>query len=127
MENSFWNINEDTGTSFVERFKKSFTLYVDSGMKEKTERGIEVLINERGEFSPHWQPEAKNFDEKFYKFIFDRYLRKFHCFYLYSTHLINISRTKCSPLGIPGQWHWQRGSSICIGANDQRKFYLASC
>ena len=80
MENSFWNINGDSGTNFVEGFKKSFALYVDSGMKEKTERGIEVLINEQGEFSAHWQPEAKNFEEKFYKFIFDRYLRKFHCF-----------------------------------------------
>ena len=88
MENSFWNINGDTGTNFLKGFKKSFTLYVDSGMKEKTERGIEVLINERGEFSPHWQPEAKNFEERFYKFISAHYLRKFHCFYLDSTHLI---------------------------------------
>ena len=90
MENSFWNINGDTGTNFVKQFKKSFTLYVDSGMKEKTERGIEVLRNEQGEFSAHWQPEAKNFEERFYKFIFDRYLCKFHCFYSYSTHLITI-------------------------------------
>ena len=91
MENSFWNIdgdNGDTGTDFVKGFKKSFRLYVDSGMKEKTERGIEVLRNEHGVWSPHWQPEAKNFQERFYKFISAHYLRKFHCFYLDSTHLI---------------------------------------
>ena len=93
MENSFWNINGDngdTGTNFVKAFKKSFRLYVDSGMKEKTERGIEVLRNEHGVWSPHWQPEAKNFKERFYKFISAHYLRKFHCFYSYSTHLITI-------------------------------------
>ena len=90
MENSFWNINGDTGTNFVERFKKSFALYVDSGMKEKTERGIEVLRNEHGVWSPHWQPDAKNFEERFYKFISARYLCKFHYFYLYLTHLITI-------------------------------------
>ena len=80
MENSFWNINGDIGTNFLKKFKKSFRLYVDSGMKEKTERGIEVLRNEQGEFSPHWQPEARNLEEKFYKFISAHYLRKFHRF-----------------------------------------------
>ena len=85
MENSFWNINGDTGTNFLKGFKKSFTLYVDSGMKEKTERGIEVLRNDQGEFSPHWQPEARDLEEKFHKFVSAHYLRKFLCFYSFDT------------------------------------------
>ena len=83
MENTFWNFNKDS--NFVELFKNSFTLYVESGMKEIMERDIETLKNEQGEFSA----KAENFNAKFRKFIFDHYLRKFHCFrvYLYSTHL----------------------------------------
>ena len=91
MENTFWNINLDTGRdpsnlNFIKLFEKSFTLYVESGMREMTERDIEVLRNEHGEFSD----EAEDFNARFCKFIFDHYLRKFHCFYLYSTHLITI-------------------------------------
>ena len=81
MENTFWNINLDTGrdaSDFVKLFKKSFTLYVESGMIEMAERDIEVFKNEHGEFSD----EAEDFDARFCKFIFDHYLRKFHCFYI---------------------------------------------
>ena len=88
MENTFWNINLDTGrdaSNFVKLFEKSFTLYVESGMREMTERDIEVLRDEHGEFS-----YAGDFRARFCKFIFDHYLRKFHCFDLYSTHLITI-------------------------------------
>ena len=84
---TFWNINLDTGrdaSNFVKLFKKSFTLYVESGMREMTERDIIVLRNEHGEFLK----EAEDFKARFCKFIFDHYLRKFHCFY--STHLITI-------------------------------------
>ena len=49
LENTFWDINEDS--NFVELFKKSFTLYAGSGMREMTERDIDILRNKRGEFS----------------------------------------------------------------------------
>ena len=83
MENTFWDINQDC--SFVKQFKKSFTFYVESGMKEVTERDIEVVIDEQGEIL-----EAEEFNAKFFKFIFDHYLCKYHCFYLHLTHLITL-------------------------------------
>ena len=82
-ENTFWNINGDG--NFVELFKKSFTLYVESGLREMTERDIDMLKNGQGEFSV-----TKDFNAKFYKFIVHHYLRKFHCFYLHLTHLIVV-------------------------------------
>ena len=82
MENTFWNVNNDG--NFVKLFEKSFKLYVESGRREMTERDIETLRNEQGEISA----QAKDFKGKFYEFIVDHYLRKFHCFYLHSTHLI---------------------------------------
>ena len=69
IENTFWNI--DGHGNFVELFKISFTLYVESGMREKTERDLEILRNEQN-------PSR----DEFYKFIVNHYLRKFHCFYL---------------------------------------------
>ena len=69
----------------MELFKKSFTLYVESGLREMTERDIDILRNEEGGFSV-----TKDFNAKFYKFIVDHYLRKFHCFYLHLTHLLMI-------------------------------------
>jgi len=36
LENTFWNISEDHN-NFVELFKKSFMLYVESGMRKKME------------------------------------------------------------------------------------------
>ena len=42
-----------------------------------TERDIEILINEHGEILAH---RDLDFEAKFYKFIVDHYLRKFHCF-----------------------------------------------
>ena len=71
MENAFWGINGDG--NFVELFKKSFTLYVESGMRAMTERDIDILRNEEGGFSV-----TEDFNAKFYKFIVDHYLRKFH-------------------------------------------------
>ena len=68
-------MNGDSFGNFVELFKKSFTLYVKSGMREMTERDIDILRNEQGEFSV-----TKAFKAKFYKFIVDHYLRKFHFF-----------------------------------------------
>ena len=85
MENTFWNTDRDAG-NFVKLFKKSFTSYVESGMREMTERDIEILRNEEGEILAR----ATDFNAKFSKFIFDHYLRKFHYFYSYLTHLITI-------------------------------------
>ena len=68
-ENTFWHINRDG--NFVELFEKSFTLYVESGLREMTERDIQILRNERGPPS----------HDEFYKFIVNHYLGKFYCFY----------------------------------------------
>jgi hypothetical protein len=82
-ENTFWDISRDGTPNFVELFKKSFTSYVKSGMRERVERDIDVLRNEQGEFLV-----TKDFKAKFYKFIVDHYLRKFRLtFYLHSTNL----------------------------------------
>ena len=78
-ENTFWDINGDG--NFVELFEKSFTLYVESGVREMTERDVDILKNEQGGFSVR----DLDFSAKFYKFIVDHYLRKFHCFYLHLT------------------------------------------
>ena len=84
MENTFWNMNDGDG-NFVKVFKKSFTLYVKSGKKEMTERDIEMLKNEQGEILTR----DRDLDyAKFYKFIVDHYLRKFHSIYFHSTHLL---------------------------------------
>ena len=83
-ENTLWDINGDG--KFVELFKKSFTLYVESGLREMTERDIDILRNDQGRFSL----EDSDFSPKFHKFIVDHYLRKFHCFYLHLTCLIMI-------------------------------------
>ena len=72
IENTFWNINGHG--NFVELFKKSFTVYVESGKREMTERDLEILRNEQ-------YPS----DDEFYEFIVNHYLRKFHCFYLHLT------------------------------------------
>ena len=82
-ENTFWDINGDG--NFVELFKKSFTIYVESGLREITERDIDILRNKEGEFEVN-----KGFYGKFYDFIIDHYLRKFHCFYLHLAHLIIV-------------------------------------
>ena len=79
-ENTLWNISEDD--DFVKLFKKSFTFYVESGMREKTETGIDIFENQQG----GWLV-TKDFKENFCKFIIEHYLRKFHWFYLHLTHL----------------------------------------
>jgi hypothetical protein len=75
-ENTFWDISSNG--NFAELFKKSFTSYVESGMEEMVEIDIDVLRNEQGGFSV-----TKDFEAKFYKFIVDHYLCKFHCFYFH--------------------------------------------
>ena len=79
MENTFWNIHRDG--SFVKAFKKSFTLYVDSGMRKKAEAEIEKLRG--GKKRKHLASEE--FKASFRKLIIEHYLRKIHCFYIHDT------------------------------------------
>ena len=73
MENTFWNISSDG--NFVKLFKKSFTLYVESGTREKVEADIEIL----GLPGRYWDSEAEleEYKEKFLKIIMEHNLRKF--------------------------------------------------
>ena len=74
-------------------------------MREMTERDIDIFRNEQGEFST-----TKDFSTRFYKFIIDHYLRKFHFFYSHSTYLITVylPTTKYSPTWeFPGQGKWR--------------------
>jgi hypothetical protein len=81
MENTFWNINRDG--NFVELFKKSFTLYVESGMRKKMETVIDILRNQGG----HLATTGKKFKAKFCKTIIVHFLCKFHYLYLHLTNL----------------------------------------
>jgi len=80
LENSFWN--QDTGGNFVDSFKKSFALYVGSGIRKTTEADIDVLRNEQGA-----RPVTGTFKAKLRKIIMDHYLRKLHGLYSHSTFL----------------------------------------
>ena len=84
MENTFWNISKDG--NFVKSFKKSFTSYVDSGMRMKAEAEIDILQNVQGG-SLYQATNLKDFNPRFCKLIIEHYLRKFHCFYVHLTHL----------------------------------------
>ena len=75
MENTFWHTSRDG--NFVELFKKSFNLYVESRMRKKVEADINDL-NPRNDL---------DFKAKFYIFIIEHYLCKIHCFLLHSTYL----------------------------------------
>ena len=69
MENTFWNISSDG--NFVKLFKKSFTLYVESGTREKVEADIENL-------GSYWDSKAtEEYKEKYLKIIMEHNLRKF--------------------------------------------------
>ena len=70
MENTFQNIN--TNVYFVDLFKTSFTLYVESGTRKKVEAAIDILRNKQG--------GCKDFKEKFYKIVIEHYLCKFYLF-----------------------------------------------
>ena len=82
MENSFWNISREG--KFEKSFKKSFKLYVDSGMRMKVEADIDILRNGQGdsEFIA-----TKGFKARFCKFIIDHYLCKIYYFHINLTHL----------------------------------------
>ena len=82
MENTFWHISGDSDGGFVELFKKSFRLYVESGMIKKVE--VDILRDEEG---GRLVTEDSDCKADFYKFITGHYLRKFK-FFLHLTHLI---------------------------------------
>jgi hypothetical protein len=84
MENSFWHSNRLGDGNFVELFKKSFKLYVKSGMMKKMEADINLL---RNDFELGGHPVTEDFRAKFFMFITEHYLRKIHCFYFRSAHL----------------------------------------
>jgi hypothetical protein len=75
MENSFWN--QGGQGNFVDSFEKSFTLYVESGMKKKVESHIDVF--------KHQQAGKRVVDEKelYRKIIIKHCLCKFHSYCLY--------------------------------------------
>jgi hypothetical protein len=83
MENTFWNITGDG--SFVELFKKSFKIYVESGMRKKIEEEVDILRNQSGHLV------TNEFKAKFCKIIIEHYLCKFHCFYLHSDIVLGTS------------------------------------
>ena len=87
MENTFWESSRLQDCKFVESFQRSFTLYVESGMKEIVEMEIDILRNEQGKFLV----TADNFHANFCNFVVGHYLCKFHSFYLHSTHLSTFS------------------------------------
>ena len=80
MENTFWNISKVKDGNFAKSFKKSFILYVDSGMKKKAEAEIDELGGESKLLG------SEDFKARFLKLIIEHYLRKIHCFYIHSTH-----------------------------------------
>ena len=100
-ENTFWNLSTDA--NFVDLFKTSFTLYVESGMKKKMEAAIDILRNEQG----GWMV-TKDFKAKFCKIIIEHFLCKFHCFYLHLTHLTQ----KYSPLWGLGFLSWNKRNKL---------------
>ena len=77
MENSFQISNISTGTGrdgdFVKSFKKSFILYVESGMSKKTEAAILRFLEDGS-------AEMKDFKADFYKFVTEHYLRELFVF-----------------------------------------------
>ena len=73
-------------------------------MMEKVARDMIVeLGNKQGGFLVI---EDSEFNAKFYKFIVDHYLRKFHTHFKLS-HLITFLLKYSRPFGIPGPGRWR--------------------
>jgi hypothetical protein len=90
LENTFWHISDG---NFVdsELFKKSFELYVESGMIKKIEADIMIFENEQGGLLvTEGHRSLRALRSEFYMFITGHYLRKIHCLFLHLTHLITI-------------------------------------
>ena len=80
LENTFWSISRgsrDDNFNFVKFFKKSFTLYVESGTRKNVEAAIDILRDEQGGRT-RMVTVTKDFEEKFCKIIVEHFLRKFH-------------------------------------------------
>ena len=80
MENTFWNVSEDG--NFVELFKQSFKIYVESGTDKKLEAAINLLLRNGPEQGGHL---GTNFKAKFYMLITEHLLCQFHCFFILDT------------------------------------------
>ena len=78
MENTFWN--NSTDVDFVDWFKVSFALYVESGTRKKMEAAIDILGNK--------YLVAGDFKEEFYKIIIEHHLCRIYCFYSHLTYLM---------------------------------------
>ena len=85
LENTFWNISGDG--NFVELFKKSFTLYVESGMRKK----IEAVLDDNIRYGDGGV--TGEFKEKLCKIIMEHLLRKFRLFLFlfFNLHLIYLT------------------------------------
>ena len=78
MENTFWNTGGISRVgNFVELFKKSFTLFVESGMRGKMEADIDILTNQAG------PPVTEEFKAKFCKNIIECSHCKFVLLFLF--------------------------------------------
>jgi hypothetical protein len=71
MEDTFWNISKDR--NFLKLFKKSFTLYVESGMRKETDADIDLLLRSQSGY-----PATDEFKEKFYNIVIEHCFCKFH-------------------------------------------------
>ena len=97
MENTFWNINGNHD-NFVDLFKESFKLYVESGTRMKVEAPINILRNERGHAGGRLLISSEEFKAKFYTLITEHLLRKFYCFFvLYCDTSNHFLHPKYSP------------------------------
>jgi hypothetical protein len=91
MENTFWSTGIRRGDNFVELFKKSFKLYVESGTREKVEVAINTILINDWLGRPVTDSGWEDLEAKIYLIISEHYLCKIHCFYLQLTHLITLT------------------------------------
>jgi hypothetical protein len=115
MENTFWHISSDP-SNFVEYFKKSFELYVESGMIKKIDSEADIFRNEQGRCLV-----TKDCEAEFYMFITGHYLGKIHCFFMALTSkLVTHLITLYSPPW--GSSFWR----LRVGEQEKKKVYLAA-
>ena len=100
MENTFWNNSRDV--NFVESFKKSFILYVESGMMNRMEAELD---------SDRLRCDEDEFKTEFHDIIIEHFLPKckFHCFYY--LHLMHLTTFfKIQPTGHSIKFlSWKKG------------------
>ena len=123
MENTFWNIGSDG--NFVKLFKKSFTLYVKSGTREKVEADIEKL----GYPGRYWEAtELEEYKGNFFKIIIEHNLCRFQ-FLLFAIntsnhflHLIQLTLVKQKLLGCKTWQQKSVGDNECDGVKFHCEF-----